>query len=92
MPSKALFYRFLNTIIDDLFSFIITMGSRLRAKEATLTFSQAASPCLLLLKAISKSLLTSYSDLMILYSSLDLSVFSLAIIFWTAPTNLLYLA
>ena len=25
MPSKALFYRFLNTIIDDLFSFIITM-------------------------------------------------------------------
>lgn len=25
MPSRALFYRFLNTIIDDLFSFIITM-------------------------------------------------------------------
>jgi hypothetical protein len=25
MPSKALFYRFLNTIIDDLFSFVITM-------------------------------------------------------------------
>ena len=25
MPGKALFYRFLNTIIDDLFSFIITM-------------------------------------------------------------------
>jgi len=25
MPSKTLFYRFLNTIIDDLFSFIITM-------------------------------------------------------------------
>lgn len=25
MPQKTLFYRFLNTIIDDLFSFIITM-------------------------------------------------------------------
>ena len=25
MPGRALFYRFLNTIIDDLFSFIITM-------------------------------------------------------------------
>jgi hypothetical protein len=25
MPGKALFYKFLNTIIDDLFSFIITM-------------------------------------------------------------------
>ena len=25
MPSKALFYRFLNTIIDDLFLFVITM-------------------------------------------------------------------
>jgi hypothetical protein len=25
MPGRALFYKFLNTIIDDLFSFIITM-------------------------------------------------------------------
>ena len=25
MPQRTLFYRFLNTIIDDLFSFIITM-------------------------------------------------------------------
>ena len=25
MPGKAMFYKFLNTIIDDLFSFVITM-------------------------------------------------------------------
>ena len=33
MPSKALFYRFLNTIIDDLFSFIITMPTLLLQTE-----------------------------------------------------------
>lgn len=30
MPGKALFYRFLNTIIDDLFAFIIAMPSLYR--------------------------------------------------------------